>query len=713
MLHNYKWLRWSWLILTFLFLFIRFQNFQGVLTPHGVIFNDTDPYYRLHRIETMLQEQRLYPLHDQDLSYPAGVNVPWPLGLDLLIAAPLEIYQSFSRTEIASFSAIVIPFLSLPLLWAAGWIGTYLMGPLAGLLLGAVITVSSTLVYQTNIGRVDHHFLEAMLPVLLLMFILKFNERNRIYHFVWTVLVLGLAPSFAPQGWILGPFLLLGLLFERNIPRFHVYSKIFFYSFLVSLIPLSFSDRFFEGAFSWISFSWWSPWIYLSCAIILEIIRSCIPDQKRNTMYQCILGFSFILVMSFLVHKNSGSLIQNNLFRAIETVRAKHGILATTMETRSIFDLPASFWKYSDFHIIMISAICFVFFLLRRRHLFLLGYMLIPLILSFFQMRFVNFSVALLSILFFLFCTEWIGKVRIPKLHQKIALIAVTLMLMVPFRHVFGFSYITNMHSYYEPVRKFCFFLNDEFKRLERKKEDQAILAHWDYGHWLLYYTGLPVVSDPFQGPSAYEVLQLFTSDGTGELDTFTQKYPSKYLLIESGALRSFRWIETVGKDKDKYFTKKLETTGNEYFETTEDFENLMMFRFFFELGRGLDDNHPQHWRLVYISPFASPLDHDISALKAFEHVNGVTIHAHTTKKYDELWMEAKILEQKDPTYFKQKAVGNNDFEWVVPYGIYDQGDVSFDGTYVIHDSKGNELFRVKNVSEQQVLSGDRIDVRF
>ena len=112
-----KWLHWSWLLLTFAFLFFRFQNLPGVMTKEGVILNDTDPYYRLHRIDTMLNENRIYPLHDDHLGSPNGINVPWPLGLDLLIALPLKLYNSKSHAEIESFGAIIIPFLSLPLLF--------------------------------------------------------------------------------------------------------------------------------------------------------------------------------------------------------------------------------------------------------------------------------------------------------------------------------------------------------------------------------------------------------------------------------------------------------------------------------------------------------------------------------------------------------------------------------------------------------------------
>ena len=154
-----KWIHWSWLALTLLFLFFRLQNIRGVFTSEGVIVNDTDPYYRLHRIDKMLNEHKFYPFHENHLNYPDGIDVSWPLGLDLLVALPLKLYNSTSHAEIESFAAVIIPFLSLPLLWFSGWIGTFLGGNIFGLLLGLLVTCSSTLIYQTGLGRLDHHFL--------------------------------------------------------------------------------------------------------------------------------------------------------------------------------------------------------------------------------------------------------------------------------------------------------------------------------------------------------------------------------------------------------------------------------------------------------------------------------------------------------------------------------------------------------------------------
>ena len=209
------------------------------------------------------------------------------------------------------------------------------------------------------------------------------------------------------------------------------------------------------------------------------------------------------------------------------------------------------------------------------------------------------------------------------------------------------------------------------------------------------------------------DVVKLYTSRGTSGLEEYTKTHPSKYLMIESGALRSYLWLQVAGENRDKYFEKYGDDGDEQQYRTKKEFNELFMFRYFFELGRGLDNNHPQHWRLIYISPIASPTERDLSALKVFEHVEGVTIHAHADQKYSKLYLQTDILEKNDPTVFQQIATGSHEFIWTVPYGTYSDGDVKVSGNYVIRDPNGKIIFHVPTITDSQVRHGSNIDVRF
>lgn len=683
------------------------------MTKQGVIMNDTDPYYRLHRIDVMLNENKIYPLFDKQLDSPQGVNVSWPLGLDLLIALPLKLYNSKSHTEIESFGAIIIPVLSLPLLWCIGWIGTTLVSPLVGLLLGLIVSLSPTLVYQTGIGRLDHHFIEAMLPIVLLMFTLRFNEKRRMYDMGWMIMILGLSPSFNAHEWILAPLLVLGFLFDRKWHLAKSYSRIFFAAAILSVIPLSFSNRFQMGYVAWVSFSWWATWIYLSCGVGFQILDRLVrKNRSRLDSYEIALLVIFIGISSFLTYTSSYMFIQSNLISSVQVATAKVGTMATTLEAKSPFQMEWSLWKNFDFHILAIGLLCFFALMHQRKYFFILGFSIIPFYLGFLQIRFLAMGMSLMILITILFLHLWISKIQIKEIWKKVLLTSICVFLILPFKPILGFSQIGNTHSYFYAVRKFCFFLNNEFKIRNVTKKDQAIIAHWDYGHWLLYYTGLPVVADPFQGPSAMEVLELFTSKGTDQLDQFIKKHPAQFLIIESGAKRSLNWLETTGKTRDTYFEKTAEIAGQEYFKTKPEFDDLFMYRYFFELGRGLDNNHPEHWRLIYISPYPSPQENDISALKVYEHVPGLNLQVTTKTQDTELYLQAEIYERNEGLIFQQVTKGMGKFNWIVPYGEYARGGVKFDGSYTIRNKDGKILRRIHHVTEDMILKGETLKIQ-
>ncbi|MCC7460146.1 MAG: hypothetical protein IT286_02475, partial [Proteobacteria bacterium] len=644
-----KWAHWAWLLLTISFLFFRLQNLQGVFTRDGVIINDTDPYYRLHRVESMVKTGDAYPLHEKKLNSPEGTSIAWPLGLDILVSIPLKLYNSTSRAEIESFCAVIIPFLSLPLLWFSGWIGTSLGGTLIGILLGLFITCSSTLIYQTGLGRLDHHFIEATSIVMLLMFAHRFMQQKEKYLSIGLILILGLTPSFLAQGWILAPILIIGLLLDKKWDQFHSFSKIFFTSFILSVLCLSFSDRFSEGVIHWVSFSWWAPWTYLCSALFLEMIHLWkYPLAQKIKAYPLILKATFLTLLGFLLYKNPIGFLQTNVSESVDAVFSKKNTLAMTLEARSPFDLNLDQFLHSDTHILILAAVCILYFLYRRKHLFLIGFALFPVVLSFVQIRFMVMSLPLMFLIILLMLKEWILKIPQKAWKNGVLMTLACFVIIIPFKPFFGFTMIENVHYYFKPIRSFSFFLNQQYKVNNLTKGNDPIIAHWDYGHWLLYYTGLPVIANPFQGASAMEVLELFTSKGTDQFEVFLKKRPAKYMIIESGAQRTLGWIQAVGKDRDLYFEKVENIDGQDHFQTTPIYDDLFMYRYFFELGRGLDNNHPKNWRLIYSSPYPSPGEDGIPALKAFEHVKGLTIQLHSKRPHQKLLVQAEIHEKDD-----------------------------------------------------------------
>src|SRR5258708_5402236 len=104
---------WFWFFIFLGVLFLRYQYFFDVFTDLGFRAANTDTYYRLHRIETMVNQPGffhfMYPLADSSLNFPTGWNVAWPLGLDILFAVPLKWMGVRDAVGISFFSFLVIP----------------------------------------------------------------------------------------------------------------------------------------------------------------------------------------------------------------------------------------------------------------------------------------------------------------------------------------------------------------------------------------------------------------------------------------------------------------------------------------------------------------------------------------------------------------------------------------------------------------------------
>jgi len=78
--------RIAWILLSALFIVYRLHALPSVFVEDQFIVEGSDPYYRLFRVEKIVNDSFVYPLKDKHLSYPDGFEVPWPLGLEYVLA---------------------------------------------------------------------------------------------------------------------------------------------------------------------------------------------------------------------------------------------------------------------------------------------------------------------------------------------------------------------------------------------------------------------------------------------------------------------------------------------------------------------------------------------------------------------------------------------------------------------------------------------------
>jgi asparagine N-glycosylation enzyme membrane subunit Stt3 len=608
---NKRLLIYGWVLLTLFYLFLRYQNIPGVFSSTGLIVPDTDPYYRMHRIESIVQNSWTYPLHDKMVNYPAGINVAWPLGLDYILAAPLKLLGFTDTITIMTFCFMMIPLLTLPILFLTGGVASLLSVPALGLAAAAFVTLMKTLLYQTGVGRVDHHALECLFIMLNLWFFFKVQSGSNSKLRYWMMASLGLASAIYPHGWLSIFCLCLALLPEKQIKVQREFSRIFFYAFLLSLIPLSFSDRFWNGYVSISGFSWWSS-ICLLWASSFTLILSFIWEKKNSDRkYSITVLFFFLLVHFFLLVKNQNLFFIQQIQHGANWLAGQGSTLETTRESWSPFHYEPK--KLHDILLIFLMPVVYLWFLFRKKYTAILLYAVIPITFVFLQIRFMASASSLIAILVVLWLWDVLEFVSLGKMAKKTVFVLLLLSISLLYFPKMGLTENKTHDYFFYPVRHASQFIREQIKEKSQDPKNTSVLAPWYFGHWIVFYANAPVIADPFQFNQSSQVMRLMASEDDQAFEQIQRDIPFDYMMVAQDNARLAESVYTMGKPVEEYFTIQPSAEGNDVFLPTEMAKKTFAYRWMAESGI------PKNWKLVYTSPYPSLDDKNTPALKVFE----------------------------------------------------------------------------------------------
>ncbi len=703
------WRKYIWFALGILFLGLRFQNAPGVFTSHGIAFNDTDPYYRLHRIEQMVKSDLTYPLHDEMLSFPNGFDVPWPLGLDLLVATPLKLFGVTDTQTIEAYSAILIPLLAFPGLILVGASAYLLFGSTVAFASALLFTLSPSAIYKSSIGRLDHHFLEALCVILVFWLLLLFRK-GRKGAFLSLALVLGLAPAFWPQAWVLGLFLALSALLDSSNVKPKSLGRLFLFSSILNLILLALTDRFTNGLVSPFGFSWWTPLFFGAASASFHFWNAVKRHSRSTSWFALSLMYLLALLGWVFFHGGFGTLVSipSQMFH---TVTGSQGLLSITNEAISPLRLHPATWLPLGLGPLFIAWIGLLQIGLKRSSWWIGGFALGPMVLALLQARFVGLAMPLVAILSAWIIHHLIQKKVSSRKWQILGTFLLLFLIILPARPELGWTHRENTHPLYRPIRQLGTFLRSENKLHPRPVDQRAVSGHWDFGHWLLYYGHVPVVSHPFQSLESFETLQMFCSESEKDFQAYMEKYPVNYLVVEGPNRRIRKWLDFLGRDLDSYFASKTNDQGGTFLQASPKTLKLQTLRFFVRNGKNEEGVFPTDWRLLYVSPFANPDDQTTSALKLFERVPGARLYSLTNEP--SLTLEGKIFAPNESFTFSQTAHANEEglISWTVPYAQMKRGNVAFSGKYVVRNQEGKSQSLPLTVTENAIYNARSIDL--
>jgi len=618
-------IRFYWIVLSLLYLAFRLQFIPSVVTQDGVVLPGTDPYYRAHRIQKIVSDHFIYPLHDEQLSFPNGLDVPWPTGLDYALALPLKLFGITNPDSITKFCAFAIPFLSLPALWLMGWIITKLLNSWLALAAGFMLTVAPPHIHISRIGRIDHHFLESIFLLCALALLLKIRSYSNPKTSVLLIILLSLAPLFWPQAWILGIFILGSFLMDRDSLDRQTGACIFLWSGLASICLLTLSHRFIDLYISPFAFSWWTPVVYLFISALLVVIHFW-HEKHLSKKYLSISIFTIFAILGILFFSQGKiQVLGQSLVSSWHALLGSQGILSRTWEAQTPLTMTWTQWSTLGVLPLAFTWLWFPFSAFQKKQWWLVGFVILPIFMAFLQRRFMAFAwpiVILVSALFFFELLQlYFG-------HRKKRAIAITglvlLLLSLPGIPWHRWKTYANTQPHYHAITDACRFLKTRMDANEDQNEVFAVATHWKYGHWVLYHLDVPVVASPFQDETALETLDLFTSKDLDELERFWKKHPVRYLIVDYPGPKFLVWLKMRGGNPKKYFKQIRKESADatkfvpEFLPKPKAYQ-LLMPRLFFEGNKSQLGVPLPHWKMIYKSPHASPHDPTQPALLIYE----------------------------------------------------------------------------------------------
>ncbi|MGB8930390.1 MAG: STT3 domain-containing protein, partial [Anaeromyxobacteraceae bacterium] len=150
----------------------RFATLPILFSRGELMQWDGDSAYHLKRILYAISNFPGLPRFDPQMNWPGGAPCPWTDGFDLLAAA-WGLLAGFGSPERATMAVLLFtPLLALLAVWAAIDLARLVIpeGPAreaAALSAGALTALAPALVYQSQVGFLDHHVAEVLSFLLL------------------------------------------------------------------------------------------------------------------------------------------------------------------------------------------------------------------------------------------------------------------------------------------------------------------------------------------------------------------------------------------------------------------------------------------------------------------------------------------------------------------------------------------------------------------
>ena len=655
------------LVLSFL---IRCLRFRQVIGSDSVYFFGTDPFYHMRRIFVTLANYPHVPPFDYYVNFPEGSYIVWPAGFDFILATIILLLgQDASATlaveKICAWSIPALGTLTIALFYL---LARQYVSPLHAWWATLFLALSNPHILISRIGRVDHHVLEVLFPMIAFLFyVLALKKPAKSWAWLLHHLLAGLFFGLSFSIWT-GSVMFLGTFFGYLLIQLIIYiynnevditplilgGQLVMAAATLTLLPLCLTSPWGkEGQILYVALSWFHFLVPFYGLIILLVLGRLFPGIKNRP--QALGRYLLVIILTAFVLIGLTILIRPEslqTFRdAWEFVTVKEKQISDVNESRSIW-APISLGRHLYGPLLWILPFMGLYGLLRPfwhsdnrrpKQMVLCIWFLSTLILSSLQLRFnpsFSLPLSLYWVLLLKDLQQAAGRIgegrKKTRLYQSLVAPAYLFILLAAVqtgitqaKQPDQGNFLTTFHDIARLTPP-----TDHYWQPEQKPQ-YGILSHWSFGHFINYLSHRPNIANPF-GQAQWHLrgvdnsYRFFLAETETEALDLCRRLEARYVLATtmSGPFNAFVKFQKKlfpdrfkGQDPKAYLEKHYRCVMNNRLLLSDG------------TAEGLDESCVSqaplsHFRLIYESEFTSK-DHLLETKTSFHKLFEVVEGAH------------------------------------------------------------------------------------
>lgn len=681
--------------------------FKGALTDDGAYFiNDPDSCYHAKRIIYIARHNMKLPFYDPLVAHPYGDVPIWSPLYDWLCAAVPFVLATGKPSErfiinAARSSSVLFGIMGIALLSLLAY--RMFKNKYISLIVAFISGSVKSLINISNAAIIDHNsflFFLFNLSMYLTYIMLsgKYNYKLVIFASVCIASLLWSWPGSYVYVAVIAMVQVAYVLMTKDLRLIKGFTYVYLISGL-AVSPLAFLNLKWGGRivkFDYISFLTVFSLIGISMLfIIINSLFTLRGNRKKSYIY---LFLAMAVLINILIYT------LDELIAGINYAQANNNWLASIHESASVFynkTAGISVFTFDNIidnfsYLIFLFPIILILLIFRVIKLSMPSYCIFivnGVMLSaymIYQKRycsdFVFIFVLVLALLFdFL--------VKAYRHRKAVVVLAITAMIIMlyPLRDAFlyiGYPELGLKYEVFKWLKDYAMPPIMGINAYDNKGlEGNGVIAPWQYGHHIKFYSSMPVVADnfgyiflrhnPWEGFS--DVAKFFMTENEMEAIGILKKYKSKYVMVsQPSAIETYPIL--LGLNPNDYVDYNITTINNKMAfvgKVKPIFVKTVGFRLSALYGSSnpyeskdiiADVDALKHFKLIYEEPGTEVQKQKASLIKIYEYVEGENLSLPASADMDYSLEGLIIIKEGYGFYYRQKGKISQGI--TVPYSI-------------------------------------------